>query len=89
MRPPTAAELAARPGGDPPAPPGAAAYQPPSGEHARWADIEVLPDSVAHWKPQLHLVKPPDPLADGSDDPPWPQRDADDELVPSSYRTWD
>ena len=46
VRPPTAAELAARPGGDPPAPPGAAAYQPPSGERARWNDIEILPDSA-------------------------------------------
>jgi hypothetical protein len=87
VRPPTAAELAARPGGDPAAPPGAAAYQPPSGERARWNDIEVLPDSVAHWKPQLHLVKPPDRPIDESDDPRWLQRDADDELVPNFYRT--
>ncbi|WP_161988629.1 DUF222 domain-containing protein [Pedococcus bigeumensis] len=89
VRPPTAAELAARPGGDPPPSPGAAAYQPPSGERARWNDIEVLPDRVAHWKPQLHVVKQPDNTAHASDDHPWPARDADDERVPSSYRTWD
>jgi hypothetical protein len=89
VRPPTAAELAAPPGGDPPESPGTTAYQPPTGERARWNDIEVLPDSVAHWNPRLHLVKQPDNTADASDDPPGPARDTDDELVPSSYRTWD
>ena len=89
VRPPTAAELAPPPGGDPPAPPGTAAYQPPSGERARWNDIEILPDSAADWKPQLHLVKPPDDVAGAADLPPWTARDADDELVPKLYRTWD
>jgi hypothetical protein len=35
VRPPTAAELAAPPDGDPPEPPTVAAYHPPSGERAR------------------------------------------------------
>jgi hypothetical protein len=53
VRPPTAAELAAPPGGDPPSTPearqgGPLAYQPPSGERARWSDIEILPDA-ARW----------------------------------------
>ena len=90
VRPPTAGELAAPPGGDPPAPPGVAAYQPPTGERARWNDIEVLPDSVARWRPQLHLVRPGESTDGGAAaDPPWPPADADDELVPKSYRTWD
>lgn len=59
VRPPTPAELAAPPGGDPPAAPGTAAYQPPTGEPARWHDIEILPDHLAPWDRQLHLVKPP------------------------------
>ncbi len=88
VRPPTAAELAAPLGGDPPAPPDVAAYQPPSGERARWNDIEILPDAVAQWKPQLHLVKALDDLARPPDDS-WPARDADDELVPNLYRTRD
>ena len=85
VRPPTAAELAPPPGGNPPAPPGTATYQPPSGERARWKDIEILPDSAADWNPQLHLVKPPDDVAGAADLPPWTARDADDELVPKLY----
>lgn len=87
VRPPTAAELAAPPGGDPPAPPGVAAYQPPSGERARWNDIEVLPDDDAHRR-RLHVVKPPDSAGDEADDTAWPSTDEDDELVPKSYRIW-
>ena len=92
VRPPTAAELAAPPGGDPPAPRGATAYQPPSGERARWNDIEILPDSATRWRRQPHhLIEPLGDLTgatkDGAD-PPWPSRDADEELVPKSYRTW-
>ncbi|WP_457254147.1 hypothetical protein, partial [Pedococcus sp. P5_B7] len=90
VRPPTAVELAAPPGGDPPAPPGAAAYQPPTGERARWHDIEILPDHLAHRHRHLHTVQPIDATDNPQDDdPPWPQRDADDELVPKLYRTWD
>ena len=92
VRPPTAVELAAPPGGDPPQPRTAAAYQPPTGEPARWNDIEILPDHLAHWDRQLHLVKPPGHDAGAptdADDPRWPMRDADEEEVLACYRTWD
>ncbi|SDP56906.1 protein of unknown function [Pedococcus dokdonensis] len=57
VRPPTAVELAAPPGGDPPEQPGAhAAYQPPTGERARWHDIEILPDDASAWSRQLRAV---------------------------------
>lgn len=57
VRPPTAVELAAPPGGDPPERPGDhAAYQPPTGERARWQDIEILPDQSRAWRRRLHAV---------------------------------
>ena len=46
VQPPTSAELAP-PGGDPTEPHGQdhGAYQPPTGEPARWADIDIPPDA--------------------------------------------
>jgi hypothetical protein len=44
IRPPRPAELRPSPGGEPGQPPEHPAYQPPSGERARWADIEIPPD---------------------------------------------
>lgn len=71
VRPPTAAELGAPPGGDPPEPPTVEAYRPPSGESARWSDIEILPDDPAvpaaqgHPHRPLHSVTPVDVAAAG------------------------
>lgn len=68
VRPPTPAELAASPTssprGDPlgGAPPGTArpgeqaAYRPPTGERARWADIEIPPDRDLPPRTHLHAV---------------------------------
>ena len=47
------------------------------------------PTASRHWRPQLHLVKPPDDPADAIRRPSGHARDADDELVPKLYRTWD
>jgi hypothetical protein len=44
VRPPSPAEAAPPPSGDPPVPPGT--YQPPSGESIRWSDLEVPPDAA-------------------------------------------
>ncbi|GAA2166260.1 DUF222 domain-containing protein [Pedococcus bigeumensis] len=84
VRPPCPAELVAPPGGDPPPPPHAPAYQPPTGERARWHDIEILHDEAA--QRTLTLVTSLGRHGEGpsGDDPPWPARDADDELVLSS-----
>ena len=56
IRPPTAAGAAAPPGGDPPDPVGDAAYVPPTGERARWHDIELGPDADLPPRPKLALA---------------------------------
>ncbi len=43
--PPGWRDLAPPPGGDPPRPAWSAAYEPPTGESARWAEIEIPPDA--------------------------------------------
>jgi hypothetical protein len=70
VRPPTPAELAAPPDGDPPEPPTVTAYQPPSGEPARWNDIEILPDTTRTWRPPLHLAQPDTPSNTTDTQPP-------------------
>ena len=74
---PTAAELAPPPGGDPPSRWQAgrgepAAYHPPSGELARWQDIEILADDATRGRRHVHAVEPRDavePPEAGDTDP--------------------
>jgi hypothetical protein len=44
VQPPGWRDVAPPPGGDPPRPAWSAAYEPPSGESARWGEIEIPPD---------------------------------------------
>ncbi len=97
--PPGAAPPGSAPGAAPPSthlpgPPhdGAhPAYQPPTGEPARWADIEIPPDrdlpdrELARGAP-LRLVRRIDPSDEGDPGSPWPAEPGD-ELVYDSYRT--
>ncbi|NYG08616.1 hypothetical protein BJ986_003103 [Phycicoccus badiiscoriae] len=54
VRTPSPAELAPSPDAGPPG--DAAAYQPPTGERARWADIEIPPDRDLWPRTHLHAV---------------------------------
>ena len=61
IRPPTPTDLTPPPGAHRPGPgPGHhaehAAYQPPTGERARWADIEIPPDRDLPPRTHLHVV---------------------------------
>jgi hypothetical protein len=101
IRPPTPTELAPPPGTVPPGahPPGTAhnseqpAYQPPTGERARWADIEIPPDrelrdhGLGRGAP-LRLVRRIKSPEEGDPGAPWPAEPGD-ELVYDSYRTRD
>lgn len=58
LRAPIAAETAPSGGGDPPVPSGT--YIPPTGEPARWGDIEIPPDvdlPPPMWRPRLRVVR--------------------------------
>lgn len=63
--PPRWRELAPPVTGDPPSPAGGAAYVPPTGEPARWQDIEVPPDCDLNGRDRSEPAPPESALPDG------------------------